>query len=115
MPLRRVSAAPAVRRRDRDLGIDLSEVGRRGGERIRHGDLDAFLTYNAQYRPSGCRRADEQIQVVGLRRRIAENMAASKRHIPHFSYVEEIDVTKLEAMREVLYAQHGRRPTLTLP
>src|SRR3546814_4635805 len=98
MPLRRVSASPAVRRRARDLGIDLSEVGRRGGERIRHGDLDAFLTYNSQYRPSGCRRADEQIQVVGLRRRIAENMAASKRHIPHFSYVEEIDVTKLEAI-----------------
>src|SRR3546814_389592 len=114
MPLRRVSASPAVRRRARDLGIDLSEVGRRGGERIRHGDLDAFLTYNSQYRPSGCRRADEQIQVVGLRRRIAENMAASKRHIPHFSYVEEIDVTKLEAMREDINANRGGRPKLTM-
>src|SRR3546814_3058469 len=68
----------------------------------------------SQYRPSGCRRADEQIQVVGLRRRIAENMAASKRHIPHFSYVEEIDVTKLEAMREDINANRGGRPKLTM-
>src|SRR3546814_6882532 len=90
MPLRRVSASPAVRRRARDLGIDLSEVGRRGGERIRHGELDAFLTYNSQYRPSGCRRADEQIQVVGLRRRIAENMAASKRSEEHTSELQSL-------------------------
>jgi 2-oxoisovalerate dehydrogenase E2 component (dihydrolipoyl transacylase) len=49
-----------------------------------------------------------------MRRRIAENMAASKRHIPHFSYVEEIDVTALEAMREELNAARGAKPKLTL-
>src|SRR3546814_13289063 len=102
MPLRRVSASPAVRRRARDLGIDLSEVGRRGGERIRHGDLDAFLTYNSQYRPSGCRRADEQIKVVGLSSRIAETMAASNRPMPPFSPVKENNVTHIEAMRDNL-------------
>lgn len=59
-------------------------------------------------------RADEEVRVVGLRRRIAENMAASKRHIPHFSYVEEIDVTALEAMRADLNAHRGARPKLTL-
>ena len=45
------------------------------------------------------KRADETVKVIGMRRRIAENMAASKRHIPHFTYVEEIDVTALEELR----------------
>jgi len=49
-----------------------------------------------------------------MRRRIAENMAASKRHIPHFTYVEEIDVTDLEAMRADLNANRGDRPKLTM-
>ena len=49
-----------------------------------------------------------------MRRRIAENMAASKRHIPHFSYVEEIDVTELESMRGQLNSARGDKPKLTL-
>src|SRR3546814_19193784 len=49
-----------------------------------------------------------------MRRRIAENMAASKRAIPHFTYVEEIDVTALEAMRGDLNAHRGERPKLTM-
>jgi 2-oxoisovalerate dehydrogenase E2 component (dihydrolipoyl transacylase) len=52
--------------------------------------------------------------VIGLRRRIAENMAASKRAIPHFTYVDEIDVTKLEALREDLNATRGDKPKLTM-
>src|SRR5206468_10387119 len=68
-------ASPAVRARARDLGIDLAQV-RTSGDRVRHSDLDAYLLYNGgsvSGRGSGP-RADETIKVVGLRRKIAENM-----------------------------------------
>ncbi len=109
-------ASPAVRARAKELGIDLGQVKARDGDRIRHADLDTFLSYGSSqgYRPAGAPRADEQIKVIGMRRRIAENMAASKRHIPHFTYVEEIDVTQLEDMRGDLNANRGARPKLTL-
>ena len=109
-------ASPAVRARARELGIDLGEVKAREDGRIRHADLDAFLTYNAGqgFAPAGATRADEAIKVVGMRRRIAENMAASKRAIPHFTYVDEIDVTALEDMRGDLNANRGNRPKLTM-
>jgi 2-oxoisovalerate dehydrogenase E2 component (dihydrolipoyl transacylase) len=110
---RRVLASPAVRERARNLGIDLAQV-KGEGDRIRHSDLDAFLTYNQGYRAAGGTRADEQIKVVGLRRRIAENMQASKRHIPHFTYVEEYDVTKLEALRADLNETRGSKDRLTI-
>ncbi|WP_068076426.1 dihydrolipoamide acetyltransferase family protein [Novosphingobium lentum] len=112
----KVLASPAVRQRAADLGIDLSEVRPAEDGRIRHADLDAFLSYNAMggYRAAGPDRGDETVRVIGLRRRIAENMAASKRHIPHFSYVEECDVTALEVMREQLNASRGEKPKLTL-
>ena len=97
---RHVLASPAVRQRARDLGVDLALV-KTTGDRIRHSDLDAYLLYSggSVSHARGPRRQDEQIKVVGLRRRIAENMAASKRHIPHFTYVEECDVTHLEKLR----------------
>jgi 2-oxoisovalerate dehydrogenase E2 component (dihydrolipoyl transacylase) len=109
-------ASPAVRARAKELGIDLGEVKAREGGRIRHADLDAFLTYNAGqgFAPAGAARDDEAIKVVGMRRRIAENMAASKRSIPHFTYVDEIDVTALEDMRGDLNANRGNRPKLTM-
>lgn len=114
---RRVLASPAVRARAKDLGIDLAEI-KSSGEHIRHADIDAFLRYGTAqgYRAPGASAAwaDESVKVVGLRRRIAENMAAAKRHIPHFTYVEEIDVTKLEAMRADLNAARGQRPKLTV-
>ncbi|MCH7627698.1 dihydrolipoamide acetyltransferase family protein [Novosphingobium sp.] len=112
----KVLASPAVRQRAQDLGIDLSEVRPSEEGRIRHADLDQFLAYNASggYRTAGAERGDETIKVIGLRRRIAENMAASKRNIPHFSYVEECDVTALEAMREQLNAGRGDKPRLTM-
>lgn len=112
----KVLASPAVRQRARDLGIDLSDVRPSEQGRIRHSDLDQFVAYNAQggYRAAGAERGDEVIRVVGLRRRIAENMAAAKRHIPHFTYVEECDVTALEDMRAQLNAQGAERPKLTL-
>jgi 2-oxoisovalerate dehydrogenase E2 component (dihydrolipoyl transacylase) len=112
----KVLASPAVRARAKDLGIDLAQVKPSAEGRIRHADLDAYLSYNGAqgYGAPVARRADETIKVTGLRRRIAENMAASKRHIPHFTYVEEIDVTALEAMREALNASRGDRPKLTV-
>jgi len=110
---RRILASPAVRERAKNLGIDLGQV-KAEGDRIRHSDLDAFLTYNQGYRAAGGSRADEQIKVVGLRRRIAENMQASKRHIPHFTYVEEYDVTKLEALRADLNETRGSKDRLTI-
>ena len=111
----KVLASPAVRKRARDLGIDLSQVSPAADGRLRHADLDAFLSYSGGgYAPAAGKRADEQVKVIGMRRRIAENMAASKRNIPHFSYVEEIDVTDLEEARAQLNAQRGDRPKLTL-
>jgi 2-oxoisovalerate dehydrogenase E2 component (dihydrolipoyl transacylase) len=109
-------ASPAVRARAKDLGVDLARVHPGPEGRVRHADLDRFIAYNAGagFAPAGVVRADEAIRVIGLRRRIAENMAASKRHIPHFSYVEEIDVTDLERMRADLNAGHAGRGKLTL-
>ena len=116
LPAAQALASPAVRARAKQLGVDLSQVKAREDGRIRHADLDAFLSYSAGqgYRPAGTKRADEEIKVIGMRRRIAENMAASKRNIPHFTYVEEIDVTQLEDMRGDLNANRGERPKLTL-
>ncbi|MGE4323769.1 MAG: dihydrolipoamide acetyltransferase family protein [Sphingobium sp.] len=112
-----VLASPAVRARARALGIDLALVKGDGG-RIRHGDLDTYLLYGAgQGYRSATRpapRPDEEVKVIGMRRRIAENMAAAKRHIPHFTYVEEIDVTALEALRVQLNGGRGDRPRLTM-
>lgn len=113
----KITASPAVRARARDLGVDLNDVKASGGH-IRHADLDAYLNYGAGqgYRAPGgsAKRVDETIKVIGMRRRIAENMAASKRHIPHFSYVEEFDVTAIEGMRADLNANRGNRPKLTM-
>ncbi len=113
----KITASPAVRQRAKELGVDLTDVKAAGGH-VRHADLDAFLTYGTQmgYRPAhaNVRREDEAIKVIGMRRRIADNMAASKRHIPHFTYVEEIDVTAIEAMRADLNANRGAKPKLTM-
>ncbi len=116
----KVMASPAVRKRAADLGIDLSEVHPAEDGRLRHSDLDAFLSYNASggFQPAGRKGQDEQVRVIGMRRRIAENMAASKRQIPHFAYVEEFDVTALEETRAQLNAGRGAnvdgRPKLTM-
>ena len=97
----RVMASPANRRRAREAGIDLSTVAGSGpGGRILRGDLVA-----AQSRPAGADVSAEtsaetsEIKVIGLRRLIAERMSEAKRNIPHFAYVEEVDVTELESLR----------------
>ena len=110
----KVLASPAVRARAADLGIDLTKVRPAEGGRLRHADLDAFLSYNGVHRAPGGKRADEVIKVIGLRRRIAENMAAAKRNIPHFTYVEECDVTALEDLRAQLNSAHQDRLKLTM-
>jgi 2-oxoisovalerate dehydrogenase E2 component (dihydrolipoyl transacylase) len=112
----KVLATPAVRQRAKNLGVDLAEVRPSEEGRIRHSDLDAFLSYGGPsgHAPAGRTRADETIKVIGLRRRIAENMAAAKRNIPHFTYVEECDVTELERLREQLNAGRGDKPKLTM-
>lgn len=116
-----ILTTPAVRARARDLGIDLAHVKPSKDGRIRHGDLDGFLRYNAGAGFGGTRPApaDEAVRVIGMRRRVAENMAASKRAIPHFTYVDEVEVTKLEELRADLNANRSAdadssRPKLTM-
>ena len=111
-----ILASPAVRRRAKDLGVDLQQVRPQEDGRVRHADLDAFLSYGGGggFAAAGQARQDEDIKVIGLRKRIAQNMAASKRNIPHFSYVEEVDVTELERLRAQLNDGRGDKPKLTM-
>jgi 2-oxoisovalerate dehydrogenase E2 component (dihydrolipoyl transacylase) len=110
-----VLASPAVRQRARDLGIDLAQV-KTASDRIRHSDLDAFLLYNggSVSGRGSAPRQDEVIKVVGLRRKIAENMQEAKRRIPHFALVEQFDVTALEETRAMMNRDRGSNPKLTL-
>ena len=113
-------ASPAVRRRAWELGIDLQQVAATGaGGRIMQADLDAHVAaYGAGTSAvSGLaqRHDEERVPVIGLRRRIAQKMQESKRRIPHFTYVEEVDVTELETLRASLNAKWGaQRGHLTL-
>ena len=116
-------APPAVRRRAHELGIALQFIPGTGpAGRIGHADLDAYIASGGSAavlasRPAGSARLEgiEAIKIIGLRRRIAERMQESKRRIPHYSYVEELDVTTLEELRAHLNARHGAdRPRLTL-
>ena len=111
-------ASPAVRRRAREAGVDLTSVRGSGpAGRIRHADLDAFIAAGGMVQGAApiaytTRRNDvEEIKVVGLRRKIAEAMTISKRHIPHFSFFEEIDVTELEELRQLLNATKSPEQT----
>lgn len=95
----RIKASPATRRRAREAGIDLAQVSGSGpGGRIQAADLQRALGTAA-----GTAEVEE-IPVIGVRRLIAERMSEAKRRIPHFSYVEEVDVTELEALRQHLNA-----------
>ncbi|KWF21279.1 dihydrolipoamide acetyltransferase family protein [Burkholderia pseudomultivorans] len=113
-PGARPLASPAVRQRAWDMGIELRYV-RGTGEagRILHADLDAYArTAGDTARPSPARGYDErndetEVPVIGLRRAIARKMQEAKRRIPHFSYVEEIDVTELESLRTELNRRYG--------
>jgi 2-oxoisovalerate dehydrogenase E2 component (dihydrolipoyl transacylase) len=116
----RPTAAPAVRKRAQDAGIDLRQVRGTGpAGRIRHEDLDAHMRGGGGSGPvAGGYVANtrvEEVRITGLRRRIAQKMAEAKRRVAHFSYVEEVDMTALEALRGTLNASAGPdRPKLTL-
>ncbi|HEY3638827.1 MAG TPA: dihydrolipoamide acetyltransferase family protein [Rhizomicrobium sp.] len=114
-------ASPAVRRRAEELGIQLQFVPGSGpAGRIEHSDLDNYLASGGKTAVAGGggyakREGVEEIKVIGLRRKIAEKMQEAKRRIPHFAYVEEIDMTELEDLRAHLNAKRkSDQPKLTL-
>jgi len=104
----RVATSPAVRRRAKETGIDLHDIpGTGAGGRITRKDFEAYLTttVGGASAPTVAAEAaptSKEIKVIGLRRIIAERMATATREIPHFTYVEEIDITELEALRKHL-------------
>lgn len=114
-------ASPAVRKHALDLGIQLRLVRGSGpAGRVLHEDLDAYLAQgqsNASTVPSAYaqRNDEEQIPVIGMRRKIAQRMQDATQRAAHFSYVEEIDVTAVEELRAHLNEKHGAtRGKLTL-
>jgi 2-oxoisovalerate dehydrogenase E2 component (dihydrolipoyl transacylase) len=122
----RVKASPANRRRAREAGIDLSTiVGSGPGGRILSGDLVASGSQRLVRAPgadvsvAGPASAEAsvaqttEIKVIGVRRLIAERMSEAKRTIPHFAYVEEVDITELESLRQHLNGKNPGEPGLT--
>lgn len=118
-------ASPAVRRRAWDMGIELRYVPATGpGGRILQADLDAYAQAGGKAQAGGGgtsgggyarRTGEEQIQIMGLRRKIAQKMQQSWSNIPHITYVEEIDVTEVEVLRARLNERWGKeRGKLTL-
>jgi 2-oxoisovalerate dehydrogenase E2 component (dihydrolipoyl transacylase) len=121
---RRVMASPASRRRAAEAGLDLATVSGTGiSGRIEPGDIDSALASGAARgaAPSMNARANatraardgtEEVKIIGLRRVIAERLTESARSIPQYSYVEEVDLTRLEALRKHL---NDRRPPSAPP
>ena len=109
-------ASPALRKRAWDLGVELQFVPGSGlAGRITQDDLDAYLARGANAQAGGSTEnryremhEEQAIPVIGLRRKIAQKMQDAKRRIPHFSYVEEVDVTELEALRTQLNTRWGK-------
>ncbi len=114
----RIVTSPAIRRRAREAGVDLAAVPGSGpGGRILRVDFDRYVERSTRMTPIPATEtgpATKEIKVIGLRRMIAERMSASKREIPHFAYVEEIDITELEALRKHLNESRDRSDRLTL-
>jgi 2-oxoisovalerate dehydrogenase E2 component (dihydrolipoyl transacylase) len=120
----RVMASPATRRRAREAGIDLKQVHGSGpGGRIvpqdlpvsrRAPDLKVVAPLaKVSGTATGTRTGTEEIKVIGLRRVIAQRMSEAKRSIPHFAYVEEVDVTELESLRSHLNSERDRAASLS--
>lgn len=113
-------ASPAVRRQALEEGVPLQFVPGSGpAGRISHADLEAYLARPATAPVSASqaftpREGVETVKVIGLRRKIAERMSQAKRRIPHFSYIEEVDVTALEVLRARLNAANPDKPRLTV-
>jgi 2-oxoisovalerate dehydrogenase E2 component (dihydrolipoyl transacylase) len=122
----RVATSPAIRRRAHEAGIDLRQIAGTGPNgRIVPKDLEAYVARRVQptpllrapkavpaARPAASAPDIEEIKVIGLRRVIAQRMSEAKRTIPHFAYVEELDITELESLRRHL---NGRLPEGSAP
>ncbi len=112
-------ASPSVRARAREEGVDLRQVpGSGAAGRISHADLDNWIA-SGGIQQGGVTRGQntgvEEVRVIGMRRKIAEKMAISKRQIPHITIVEEVEMSALEDLRAALNAKHkGERAKLTL-
>jgi 2-oxoisovalerate dehydrogenase E2 component (dihydrolipoyl transacylase) len=115
----RVMASPATRRKAHVAGVDLATVPGSGpGGRISAQDLESVIAGRSSGAARPAARAQkggvEEIKIIGVRRLIAERMGAAKRNIPHFAYVEEVDVTELEALRQYLNSRQPKgAPSLT--
>ena len=115
----KIVTSPAIRRRAKEAGIDLSNVpGSGAGGRILRRDFDEFVSQQGHSRPVSApvaAPATEEIKVIGLRRVIAERMSEANREVPHFSYVEEMDVTELESLRQHLNSRDENTRLTLLP
>ena len=115
----RVMASPATRRKAHVAGVDLTTVNGTGpGGRISAQDLESVISGKgggaAKPVTHAPRKGVEEIKIIGVRRVIAERMSAAKRNIPHFAYVEEVDVTELESLRQYLNSRLAKgAPSLT--
>ncbi|WP_342751784.1 dihydrolipoamide acetyltransferase family protein [Aliiruegeria haliotis] len=109
-------AAPAVRHRAAALGIDLSQVDGTGPEgRVTHADLDARLATGGGSAPLVQGDGVTEVKIIGLRRKIAEQMTRAHARIPQITIVEEVDVTELERLRMAMNADRTEaQPKLTL-
>jgi 2-oxoisovalerate dehydrogenase E2 component (dihydrolipoyl transacylase) len=119
LPPARVITSPAVRQRAKEAGVDLALVEGTGpGGRIVRKDFDRYLKARATGTSAAAPRTPStnvrEIKIIGLRRIIAERMQAAKREIPHFAYVEEIDITELESLRKHLNTKKDAADRLTL-
>ncbi len=114
----KVITSPAIRRRAKEAGIDLTRIAGSGPNgRILRKDLDAYLQQQLPSADEMSVLADDgatEVKIIGLRRMIAERMAQANREIPHFSYVEEIDITELERLRNHLNESRSGESRLTL-
>ena len=116
----RVLTSPAIRRKAHEAGVDLAEVSGSGPSgRILRGDIDSHISARGAHAPAtasavglDAAQATQEVKIVGLHRVIAERMSESARTIPHFSYVEEVDVTELERLRVHL---NGKRAADAVP
>ncbi len=108
----KIITSPAVRRRARDAGVDLADVPGSGtGGRILRDDLDRFLKSRRAGKSTAPAAAAKpaEVKVIGLRRIIAERMSEANREVPHFAYVEEVDITELELLRQHLNSKVSKQ------
>ena len=117
----RVMTSPAIRRRAKEAGVDLATVAGTGpGGRVTGKDFATFVDgHSDSTRTAVPERAappaDKEIKVIGLRRIIAERMATATREIPHFTYVEEIDITEVESLRKHLNEKNSEKSQRLTP